>query len=1221
MKSFFAWNMRGFNMTRKHRALRTWLQEEKSFFGCLLETRVHENNHTRCMNAAMPIWNSLTNYEFHHLGRIWFCWSNDVIVTKLHMSAQVITCAIQIPSTGEQFICSAIYAFNTVGERMTLWEELRGTKAAYCHLKLPWIILGDFNATLSSSEHSRAMDYRGDQIGMRHFQEAITDCMVTDLPYTGALFTWWNKRVEDPIGKKLDRALVNSEWLSHYPQASAQFDAGGVSDHARCVIRVTGAVNQARKPFRFFNYLTEHPDFLATVKDVWDTTEPIYHSRSALSRFHKKLKLLKQPLRALNKTHYGDLPARTKQAYEELCNCQNTVLQDPSPENIARAAAAEEKWNRLARVEEKFYMQKSCVRWLQVGDQNTRFFHSVVQTRAARNTIRSLVNGQGEVLTSDQDIKKEAVSHFQTFLQSQDATLEETSVASLQELLTYRCSNETAAALACPVTAKEIYQALQALPNGKVSGPDGFTKEFFVAAWSIIGREFIVAVQSFFLFGFMPTGVNATILSLIPKTTNAQTMKEYRPIACCNFLYKVISKVLANRLKIIFPEAIEANQCAFITDRLLLENVLLASELVSGYHRSVTEAKCAIKFDISKAFDTVKWSFITSVLLAMGLPPQFVNWIRLCITTAAFSVSVNGSLEGFFTSARGIRQGCSLSPYLYVILNNVLSKLLNKAAAAGEFAYHPQCEGVKLTHLSFADDILVFTKGTTGSLMGVLEVMKRFARMSGLHINVAKSSIFASGHNISDLLAAAESLNIGVGTLPIRYLGMPLTTKTLTSHDYEPLIDKIRSRMLCWSNKTLSFAGRLQLIKSVIASMVNFWSQAFILPAKCLDKIESMCSAFLWSGSPTQTHKAKVSWDDLCVPKEEGGLGIRKLRETNRVFALKLIWRLFTQPTSLWVSWVKHYLLKYNSFWDVRDDTKGSWIWRKLLKLRDVAYEFLRFDIQDGNNCHFWFDDWLGQGKLIDITGPTGTTYLGIRRHAKVSDAVTLEEWSIRGSRSRRFHELRNSILQREPPQPENGKDIVLWKHGSDDYRDHYSAASTWEQVRSRRPTVEWSRVIWFTQGVPRFSFITWLAVKNRLSTGDRMRQWGMVQSCELCGERDETRDHLFFACPYSYTVWESLARRLIGISINPDWQWTLHRIQRMSQGKADTVLVKLLLQTTIYHIWRERNGRRHQQSRVTTDHMRRRIDKAVRNRISSLKYRFDHKYGGLLSRWFQLSM
>ena len=111
----------------------------------------------------------------------------------------------------------------------------------------------------------------------------------------------------------------------------------------------------------------------------------------------------------------------------------------------------------------------------------------------------------------------------------------------------------------------------------------------------------------------------------------------------------------------IFPDAIEPNQTAFIKGRLLLENVLLASELVNGYHRTTLSNRATIKLDISKAFDTVKWSFITAVLKAMGLPIQFIHWIRVCISTASFSVSVNGSLEGFFTSARGIRHGCSLS--------------------------------------------------------------------------------------------------------------------------------------------------------------------------------------------------------------------------------------------------------------------------------------------------------------------------------------------------------------------------------------------------------------------------------------------------------------------------------------------------------------------------------------------------------------------------------
>ncbi|KAH0866824.1 LOW QUALITY PROTEIN: hypothetical protein HID58_073846 [Brassica napus] len=113
MTSFFAWNMRGFNLPRKHRALRSWLLEEKPTYGCLVETRVQESNHQWCMIVAMPGWNSLTNYAYHPLGRIWFCWTDEVVVTRLHTSSQVITCAIQNPSTGEQYICSAIYAFNT----------------------------------------------------------------------------------------------------------------------------------------------------------------------------------------------------------------------------------------------------------------------------------------------------------------------------------------------------------------------------------------------------------------------------------------------------------------------------------------------------------------------------------------------------------------------------------------------------------------------------------------------------------------------------------------------------------------------------------------------------------------------------------------------------------------------------------------------------------------------------------------------------------------------------------------------------------------------------------------------------------------------------------------------------------------------------------------------------------------------------------------------------
>lgn len=139
-------------------------------------------------------------------------------------------------------------------------------------------------------------------------------------------------------------------------------------------------------------------------------------------------------------------------------------------------------------------------------------------------------------------------------------------------------------------------------------------------------------------------------------------------------------------------------------------------------------------------------------------------------------------------------------------------------------------------------------------------------------------------------------------------------------------------------------------------------------------------------------------------------------------------------------------------------------------------------------------------------------------------------------------------------------------------------------------------------------------------STGNRMRTWGITQPCTLCGEPDETRDHLFFACPYSYTVWDNVAGRLLGRRMNPDWSATLLSIQRTRTPALDSVLVRLVFQLTIYSIWRERNGRRHQKPWSTTSQMTRLIDKTMRNRISSLKYRRGHKLEGLLCRWFEVS-
>lgn len=185
---------------------------------------------------------------------------------------------------------------------------------------------------------------------------------------------------------------------------------------------------------------------------------------------------------------------------------------------------------------------------------------------------------------------------------------------------------------------------VSSMPSNKSPGPDGYTSEFFNAVLGTMGNNFVVAVQSFFIKEILPKGLNATILALIAKKEAARVMKDYRPISCCNIFYKVISKIITNRFNSILPQFINLNQSAFVKQRLLMENVLLATKMVKDYHKDQISARCATKIGISKAFDSVQWKFILNILSTLNFPAIFINWIQLCITTSYFSVQVNGEL-------------------------------------------------------------------------------------------------------------------------------------------------------------------------------------------------------------------------------------------------------------------------------------------------------------------------------------------------------------------------------------------------------------------------------------------------------------------------------------------------------------------------------------------------------------------------------------------------
>lgn len=210
-------------------------------------------------------------------------------------------------------------------------------------------------------------------------------------------------------------------------------------------------------------------------------------------------------------------------------------------------------------------------------------------------------------------------------------------------LLPFRCSQSQQQFLDKMFTKDEIRDAFFSLPRNKTSGPDGYSAEFFMGCWSVVGHEVSEAVLEFFRSGKILKQWNATSLVVIPKSPNAARTTDFRPISCLNTVYKVISKLLASRLKMLLPHVISPSQSAFLPGRLLAENVLLAAEVVQGYNRKSISPRAMLKVDIRKAFDSVNWDFILAALRALRVPENFVGWISECLTTPTFSVCLNGN--------------------------------------------------------------------------------------------------------------------------------------------------------------------------------------------------------------------------------------------------------------------------------------------------------------------------------------------------------------------------------------------------------------------------------------------------------------------------------------------------------------------------------------------------------------------------------------------------
>lgn len=237
--------------------------------------------------------------------------------------------------------------------------------------------------------------------------------------------------------------------------------------------------------------------------------------------------------------------------------------------------------------------------------------------------------------------------------------------------------------------------------------------------------------------------------------------------------------------------------------------------------------------------------------------------------------------------------------------------------------------------MCFADDLLLFTKWDKSSIQQLMRVFQKFSLVSGLCANQSKSCIYFGGIKIEEQTDILQEFGMAQGELPFKYLGVPLSTKKLTVVQCQPLIKKILDRVECWSSKLLSYAGRIQLIKSVIFGVQSYWSQIFLLPKKVLKAIQTACRVFLWTGASNTSKRALVAWDQICMPQFAGGWNVTDLSTWNKAALCKLLRKLIKKKDSLLIKWIHGYYVKHNNILNMRIPKAASWIVKKIIGARD----------------------------------------------------------------------------------------------------------------------------------------------------------------------------------------------------------------------------------------------------------------------------------------------